>query len=229
MVLLLVAMFLHIAALGATWAPYHWRLKRLVPRYPPLIHPDRERVRFGRGIVFATTANGIFTWINRDAVGASTGLAFIWSAFLAVGVLIAAVWALSPEYLFPQRWLEFLFEDRGHWPQRLQSKRAAPPLEPWLAGLFECCEKVASNPKVPIDCLELQSEVDVHLESRACLIQHRKLLTHEGFRQIRRFVQAVDALDCRATNALAWQSVAGCAKSVLELRDRSAILRNYYV
>jgi hypothetical protein len=76
-----------------------------------------------------------------------------------------------------------------------------------------------------VDHTELLTEVLIHLESRACLIQHRKLLTHEGFREIRRFVQAVDALKHQANNELALQAITNSAKSVLQLRDRRGIVR----
>jgi hypothetical protein len=135
-------------------------------------------------------------------------------------VVIAAFWALRPEHLYPQWMLRvFSWSPRFQSLSELRAQRAAPPFEPWLAALLERCEKAVASPPGELDCMNLKTELNAQLESRMCLVHHRRLLTHEGFRVIRRFVQAVDALDCRATNALAQQSVVDCAKRVLELRE----------
>lgn len=220
------ATVLHVLALALTWAPYHISFDWLLPRYPPLLHPDRKKVELARAAVVVTTVCSVAAWIALASRGEGSGGAALagvaWSSTcLAIAVFIAAFWAFQPEYLFSQWMLRAISWDLDYWFSfsEMKAKRAAPAFEPWLAALSECCEKVVASPPGELDCMNLKTELNAQLESRMCLVHHRRLFTHEGFRVIRRFVQAVDALDCRATNALAQQSVADCAKRVLELRE----------
>ena len=110
---------------------------------------------------------------------------------------------------------------------RLYAKRHATPLQEWLTGLTASCEKAVASKRLvnaeypgpgEIDCLEFQCEVLYELESRACLVHHKNLLSHDGFREIRRFLQAVDNLDHKSTNELSWPAVLRSARTVLNLR-----------
>jgi hypothetical protein len=223
----------HLIAWIATWGPFHVRWDWLVPRYPPIFCPDRRKAQVGRAIVVATTAYWLYDWtvaLSFHRGEPDRFVSFGSSIFLATGVYMAVHWALQPEYLFPQ----WVFSAVSWDPYtrrfgRLRAKRAALPLGQWLAGLLECCEKVAANglldnsaelERGEVDCLQLRAEVLTRLESRACLDQHRERLTREGFREIRRFVRAVEELDHRVANEFAWQAVTSSAKAVWALRGR---------
>lgn len=179
----------------------------------------------GRAIVVATTLYCAVDWIVFAERGEVHRLVSLFaSPLLATGAYMAVHWALQPEYLFPQ-WVfwSVSWDPFTRRFGRLRAKRAALPLTQWLNGLLECCKNVADG-KYLQNTEELQAEVLIRLESRACLTQHRQLLTRDSFRVLRRFIQSVDALDHHAANELRLQAVKNSAKTVLELRDRRGIL-----
>lgn len=201
------------------------------PTFAPLIRPSERAVRIGRGILLASVLNivvpiGIFRITRRDP-----GLT---SAVLLLSATYTAVhWALRPENIFSWRVLRVLRE--GLYPYLLdwwmmplirksQARKRAIPLDEWLSGLLRACESAvnsrlatsASPGAGEIDCIDFQDLVLDELESEACLIHYRKRLSAEGFREIQRFVRAVESLP--PPDSLTWEPVVDSASSVLAVR-----------
>jgi hypothetical protein len=222
------AIFSFVVVAFFTFDPFNW--VPWLPRYPPLFHADRDRIRLGYSILFATAANFLYWPATQRGSGQESALCAVTSLGLIFPVYFALHWAFQPENIFPQWFLNVFYNPNFlSWSSGLHAKRHAMPLQEWLTGLLACCEKAVASKRLvnaeypgsgEIDCLEFQCEVLYELESRACLVHHKKLLSQDGFREIRRLVQAVDNLEHKSTNELRWPAVLQSARTVLNLRGR---------
>ena len=82
-----------------TLEPFHtipW-----LPRYPPLFHADRGRIRLGYSILFATAANALYWLATQRGAGQKAGLCGVISLSLIFPVYFALHWAFQPENIFP--------------------------------------------------------------------------------------------------------------------------------
>jgi hypothetical protein len=212
-----------------TFEPFH--SVSLLPRYPPLFHTDRDSSRRGRWFVVAPAATCFYRlMVTPRPVGEQAELLMLISGYLVIPAFFAVHWAFQPENVFPGWVLITIYNFPFRpWIRRLIASRDAIPLQKWLAGLLACCESVVAGTRLDnsdrpgpgeIDCLELQHKVLDELKSRACLTYHKKLLSQDGFREIRRFLQAVDNLDHKSTNELTWPAVVQSARTVLDLQAR---------
>lgn len=209
------------------------------PRWAPLIHPSERAVVIGRLFLVAASCNLAYWPVAlRLYRSPDSFYALVAALFLISATYTAVHWALRPENIFSWKilgavrmglyplvfgwWLHPILERR-------YARRHALPLNEWLSGLLACCEKASKGGRLvdsetpgagEVDCLELQVHLNTELESRACLTQHRKKLSQDGFREIRRLVRSVDALDHRAPDQEKWQQVVRDARTVLAMRDK---------
>ncbi len=224
----LVVVLSHVEALRYTFEPFHPIPLR--PRYTPLFYADRDRVRFAHWVLATTAATFLYS-AAAYLLGASEGSAWrlAITGYLMIPAFLAVHWAFQPENVFPQWVLTWGYSSRFQVPaSRPYAKRRPVPLHEWLTGVTACCEKAITGERLvnaespgpgEIDCLQFQNEVLDELESRACLAHYKKLLSRDGFREIRRFVQAVDKLDHKLTNEITWPKVLQSARTVLSIKE----------
>lgn len=216
--------------------------------WDPVFNPSTKAVRYGRTVLLVAFCNFTF-WVFRPfwmlplgpEVAAQEILGTLSSFVLLSAAYIAVHWALRPENVFSSGILSFLESPLGGRllvpiMRRATARSRAVAFDEWLSGTLEACESAArSASTVPdvtvsdstqaIDCYEFQSRVLHELESRASILHHRRRLSHDGYKEIRRFIRSVESIQCSSPSQLKWQCVINDAKSILAMRSRSKLLQ----
>lgn len=207
------------------------------PRLAPVLPLTPRLVLVGRGLhaaAFLNCSYTLFLVFNREATVA------LLPAMYLLGAIYGVVhWGLRPENVFNERIMQHGRRDGhafGSLPGLLKravgqaaGNRSKIAMDVWLEEVLRSCETAAAggrlvNSETPetgeIDCVEFQTHLLDEIESKICLWQYRKRLSDEGFKELRRYIGAVDALQHRSPDQLKWQSAVLSARAVLSLRGK---------